>query len=77
MKIICACCGKKMGERDVEGLEGVFYTACMKCLTKIRSWEGKLSKLDNKPRSFRLLDDQSHSTERAERRGPDSGYQTQ
>ena len=35
MKIVCAWCGKCMGERDGEGIEGVSHGMCEACLNKM------------------------------------------
>ncbi len=35
MKIVCAWCGKDMGERDSEGAEGVSHGMCAECLDEV------------------------------------------
>lgn len=35
MKITCAWCGKDIGEKDGEGVNGVSHGICEECLTKI------------------------------------------
>ena len=32
MKIVCSWCGKKMGEKDGNGVEGVSHGICEECL---------------------------------------------
>lgn len=32
LKIVCAWCGKDMGEKDGEGVEGVSHGICEDCL---------------------------------------------
>lgn len=34
MKIVCAWCGKDMGEKDGAGVEGVSHSICEECLQK-------------------------------------------
>ncbi len=34
MKIVCAWCGKDMGEKDGRGVEGVTHGQCKQCFTK-------------------------------------------
>ena len=36
MKIVCACCGKDMGEKDGEGVEGISHGVCEQCLKKLK-----------------------------------------
>jgi len=40
MKIVCAWCGKDMGEKDGEGVEGPSHSVCEECLDKLKQ-EGK------------------------------------
>ncbi len=35
IKVICAWCGKDMGEKDGEGVEGVSHGICPACLTEV------------------------------------------
>lgn len=35
MKIECAWCGKNMGEKDGEGIEGVSHSVCEECYEKM------------------------------------------
>lgn len=35
MKIVCAWCGKDMGEKDGEGIEGISHGVCEECLSKL------------------------------------------
>ena len=35
MKIVCAWCGKDMGEKDGKGIEGISHSICPKCLVKL------------------------------------------
>ena len=37
MKIVCAWCGKEMGEKDGEGEEGVTHSLCEECLAKMEA----------------------------------------
>ena len=37
MKIRCAWCGKDMGEKDGEGIEGVSHGMCENCLDKLET----------------------------------------
>lgn len=48
MKIVCAWCGKKMGEKDGKGVEGVSHTLCEECFAK---W---MAKVENKISGKRL-----------------------
>ncbi len=34
MKIVCAWCGKDVGEKDGEGIEGISHGVCEECLSK-------------------------------------------
>ena len=36
MKIVCAWCGKDMGEKDGEGIEGISHGVCEQCLKKLK-----------------------------------------
>ncbi len=43
MKIRCAWCGKDMGEKDGEGVEGVSHSVCEDCYEKLTPGDdGKL-----------------------------------
>lgn len=35
MKIVCAWCGKDMGEKDGDGVDGVSHGLCQRCLAKL------------------------------------------
>ena len=35
MKIVCAWCGKDMGEKDGKGAEGVSHGICRECFAKL------------------------------------------
>ena len=35
MKIVCAWCGKDMGENEARGVEGVTNRICKECLAKL------------------------------------------
>ncbi len=37
LKIACAWCGKDMGEKEGEGIEGTSHSICPNCLEKILS----------------------------------------
>jgi len=37
MRIVCAWCGKDMGEKDGEGEKGVTHYLCEECLTKLKA----------------------------------------
>ena len=37
MKVICAWCGKSMGEKEGEGVEGVSHGICEECLEKLKA----------------------------------------
>ena len=37
MKIVCAWCGKDMGEKETKSKEGVSHTICGKCLAKMQA----------------------------------------
>lgn len=39
MKIVCAWCGKDMGEKDSEGVNGVSHSICQECLAKLTEKE--------------------------------------
>ena len=44
MKIVCAWCGKDMGEKDGEGIEGISHGICEECLTQLEEKaENKIS----------------------------------
>jgi len=34
MKIVCAWCGKDMGEKNGKGVEGISHSICRQCLAK-------------------------------------------
>ena len=35
MKIVCAWCGKDMGEKNGKGVEGISHSICQKCLARL------------------------------------------
>ena len=35
MKIVCAWCGKDMGEKDGKGAKGISHGICQECLAKV------------------------------------------
>ena len=35
MKIVCAWCGKEMGEKNGKGVGGVSHSICQECLAKL------------------------------------------
>jgi len=35
MKIVCAWCGKDMGEKDSKGVDGVTHSICKECSAKL------------------------------------------
>ena len=37
IKIVCAWCGKDMGEKEGEGVEGVSHGVCNPCLDKLQA----------------------------------------
>ena len=39
MKIRCAWCGKEMGDKDGEGIEGVSHGICNSCFDKMKKRE--------------------------------------
>ena len=42
MKIVCSWCGKVMGEKDGEGIDGISHSVCDECYTKL-NYEAKES----------------------------------
>lgn len=42
MKIVCAWCGKGMGEKDGKGVEGISHSWCEECFAKL------MAKVENK-----------------------------
>lgn len=36
LKVICAWCGKELGEKDGEGVEGISHGICEDCLARQR-----------------------------------------
>ena len=44
MKIICAWCGKEIGEKDGEGVEGISHSMCEECFGQLEKraddWSG-------------------------------------
>jgi len=36
MKIVCAWCGRELGEKDGRGIEGVSHGLCNKCLARLQ-----------------------------------------
>jgi len=39
LKIVCAWCGKDMGEKDGQGVEGTSHSICPNCLAQFLSEE--------------------------------------
>ena len=39
MKVICAWCGKDMGEKNGEGVKGISHSICEECLEKLKAEE--------------------------------------
>ncbi len=37
LHLVCAWCGKPMGEKDGEGIEGVSHTICAECDAKVQA----------------------------------------
>ena len=37
MKIICAWCGKDLGEKDGKGVKGISHGVCDKCLSELEA----------------------------------------
>lgn len=37
MKVLCAWCGKKMGEKQGDGVEGVSHGICKQCSARVIS----------------------------------------
>ena len=35
LKIVCAWCGKDMGEKNGQGVEGTSHSICIHCLTRV------------------------------------------
>jgi len=44
MKIVCAWCGKEMGEKEGEGIEGATHSICDECLEKLKQEAEKETK---------------------------------
>ncbi len=40
IKIICAWCGKDMGEKEGEGIEGVSHGMCNECAAEVQAKSG-------------------------------------
>jgi len=49
MKIVCAWCGKNLGEKDGEGEEGVTHGLCQECFDKMKVKERKRISAESKP----------------------------
>ena len=47
MKIVCAWCGKDMGEKNAKGEDGVSHGMCEECFTKAKA-ENEICE-DNEP----------------------------
>ena len=41
LKMVCAWCGKDMGEKDGEGIEGISHSICEECLTQLEEKSGE------------------------------------
>ena len=39
MRIVCAWCGKDMGEKDGRGVEGVSHSICQECFAMLMAGE--------------------------------------
>jgi len=37
LKIVCAWCGKDMGEKEGQGIEGISHSICKDCLSRFLS----------------------------------------
>jgi len=37
MKIVCSYCGKNIGEKDGDGVEGISHGICEVCLAKLQT----------------------------------------
>lgn len=42
LKVVCAWCGKDMGEKEGDGVEGVSHGMCEECYKKSKSKEEKI-----------------------------------
>ena len=40
MKVICAWCGKSLGEKDGQGVEGISHGMCAECQEKLEKKHG-------------------------------------
>ena len=47
IKIICAWCGKEMGEKEGEGIEGISHGMCNKCAAEVQAKVGGHITRDN------------------------------
>jgi len=41
LKMVCAWCGKDMGEKEGEGIEGISHSICEECLTQLEENSGE------------------------------------
>lgn len=48
MKIVCAWCGRNMGEKDGAGVEGVSHSICEECLQKLEAVAGNRISVEEK-----------------------------
>jgi hypothetical protein len=39
LRIVCAWCGRKLGEKDGQGIDGLSHSICDKCLRKLLAVE--------------------------------------
>ncbi len=49
MKIVCAWCGKDIGEKDGKGEKGVSHGMCEECLAKMEAKAENGISVDNEP----------------------------
>ena len=63
IKVVCAWCGKDMGEKDGQGVEGISHGMCDKCYTNIVKGEVSASCQAWSPLSTQRTDDQDGGKE--------------
>ena len=44
MKIVCAWCGRDIGEKDGKGVEGISHGVCKECFDRLGAKVGKRGK---------------------------------
>jgi len=49
MEIVCAWCGKYLGEKDGGGVEGVSHAICEGCLDKVVAVAESETRVEDKP----------------------------